>query len=314
MTLLERKVHPDDIKRTPTVSSSAENVQLGFIREASFVTSSTQSNQNAMKIRQIAASIGLVATSAVALSSAPAHAFSFQTNYTAALSGKDASKGDIFLNSVTLDGGKVINNFGLVNAASVVSNDVYKGGNTGAASSDKGDKATTGVKQENIDAEAIKSVLNNLNLNNIIDTEDSGSFILDFMFDKAVDNIFIWERGMNSRLDIQALDASGNVIGNLLNLNSKNWNYAGFDIDTLEINGAQKVGSIGVSLADLGLTGSYVSALRVSSKGTYNGPDFKLVGSAADVPEPSALLGLGAVAAGILATRRRQQTQSALVG
>ncbi len=264
-----------------------------------------------MKIRQLAASVGLVASSAIALSSAPAHAFSFQTNYTAALSGKDASKGNIFLNSVTLGGGKVINSFGLINAANVVSNDVYTGGNTGAASSDIGDKATTGIKREKIDVEAIKSVLNNLNLNNIIDTEDSGSFVLDFMFDKAVDNIFLWERGMNSRLDIQALDANGNVIGNLLNLNSKNWDYAGFDIDTQEISGAQKVGSVGISLADLGLTGSYISALRVSSKSAYNGPDFKLVGSAADVPEPSALLGLGAVAAGILATRRRQQDQSA---
>ncbi len=305
-------MHPDDIKRTPTVSSSAEDVWLVFIREAFFVTTSTQSNQNAMKIRQLAASIGLVATSAIALSSAPAHAFSFQTNYTAALSGKDASKGDIFLNSVTLDGGKVINNFNLVNAANIISNDAYTGGNTGAASSDKGDKATTGIKKEDIDVEAIKSVMNNLNLNNIIDTEDTGSFVLDLIFSKAVDNIFIWERGMNSRLDIQAIDAKGNAIGNLLSLNSKNWNYAGFDIDTQEIDGAQKVGSIGLSMADLGLTTQYVSAVRVFSRGAaYNGPDFKLVGSAADVPEPSALIGLGAVATGILATRRRQQTQSA---
>jgi hypothetical protein len=155
-------------------------------------------------------------------------------------------------------------------------------------------------------------VMNNLNLNNIIDTEDSGNFILDLNFAKAVDNIFLWERGMNSRLDVQALDASGNVIGNKLALsNSKNWDYAGYKIDTLEIGSAQKVGSIGVSLADLGLTSGYVSGLRVSSKSTYNGPDFKVMGSVADVPEPSSLLGLGAVVAGVLATRRRQQSQLA---
>lgn len=267
-----------------------------------------------MNIRNLATSVGVVAGSAIALSSAPAQAFSFQTNYTSALTGDNAAKGNIMLDSVTLGSGKMISNFTLVNAANILSNDIYTGGNSGAASADIGDLATTGVRLEDATNEAIQAVFNNQNLNNIIDTEDKGTFILDLNFEQAVDNIFIWERGMNSQLDIQALDASGNVIGNQVQLsNSRNWDYAGFDIDTKEIGSAQRVGSIGVSLADLGLTeGSYVNALRVSSNGKdYNGPDFKVMGSVAEVPEPSALLGLGAVVAGAFATRRRKQSEVA---
>ncbi|MEO1622357.1 MAG: exosortase-dependent surface protein XDP2 [Cyanobacteria bacterium J06632_3] len=267
-----------------------------------------------MKLRQFATSISLIATGAIALSAVPAQAFSFQTNYTASLTGGDKSKGDIFLNSVTLDDGSIIDDFTLVDSANILSNDIYTGGNSGAASADIGDKATTGLREEALTNSGAKAVLNNLNLNNIIDTEDKGSFILDLNFEQAVDNIFLWERGMNSRLDIQALDADGNLIGNKLELSKSNkWDYAGFKINTQEIGGNQKVGSIGVSLADLGLSTGYINALRVSSEGkAYNGPDFKVLGSVANVkeqeiPEPSALVGIGAVVAGIAASRRRRQ-------
>lgn len=265
-----------------------------------------------MNIRRFTASAGVVASGVIALASAPAHAFSFTTNYTASLTGDQASQGDIFLNSVALDNGSIIDDFTLITSANIISNDIYTGGNSGAASADNGDLATTGITQEDLTNDGAKAVLNNLNLNNIIDTEDQGSFILDLNFQKAVDNIFIWERGKNSRLDIQALDNNGNLIGTKFQLpNSSAWHNAGFQIDTTEIGGSQEVGSIGVSLADLGLDSGFISAVRVSSEGkAYNGPDFKLLGSVAkdapqDVPEPSALLGLGAVVAGI-ATRRRR--------
>ena len=263
-----------------------------------------------MKIRQLVTATGIVVSGAIALS-APAQAFSFTTNYTQALSGNLASKGDIMLDSVTLKNGATINNFTLIDSANILSNDIYTGSNSGAASADIGDLATTGFSLEALTDEAGKIVLSNLNLNNIIDTEDNGKFILDLKFAQAVDNIFLWERGQNSRLDIQALDANNNVIGDMLHLNSKDWDYAGFDIDTKEIGSAQKVGSIGVSMADLGLTTQYISALRVSSNGkSYNGPDFKVLGSVADIPEPSTLLGLGAVIAGILTSRRRKQEET----
>lgn len=270
-----------------------------------------------MNIRNVATSFGIASSFAIALSSAPAQAFSFQTNYTAALSGSNQSKGDIFLDSVTLGDGQMISDFTLITSANILSNDLYTGGNSGAASADIGDLATTGIRLEKATNDAIKTVLNNQNLNNIIDTEDKGTFVLDLNFEKAVDNVFIWERGMNSRLDIQALDANGEAIGNLLELsNSKHWDYAGYDINTKEIGSAQRVGSTGVSLADLGIAeGSYISSLRVHSSGkSYNGPDFKILGSVAEsaqVPEPSSLLGLGAIVAGAIATRRRKQSQDA---
>lgn len=268
-----------------------------------------------MNIRQLTTSLGLAATSALVLASSPVQAFTFQSNFTEALSGNDAPKGDIFLNSVTLEDGSVLDDFTMVTSANILSNDIYTGGNSGAASADIGDMATTGLREEALTNEGAKAVLNNLNLNNIIDTEDKGSFILDLNFEKAVDNIFLWERGMNSRLDVQALDANGNLIGTQLQLsNSRNWTDAGFKINTKEIGGAQKVGSIGISLEDLGLSTGTISALRVSSEGSaYNGPDFKVLGSVADtqdVPEPSALIGLGAVVAGAFATRRRQSAKA----
>ncbi|MGB3291811.1 MAG: exosortase-dependent surface protein XDP2 [Phormidesmis sp.] len=267
-----------------------------------------------MKVRSIAASIGLLVGGVLALSAAPAQAFSFQTNFTPALTGKDAAKGDIILDSVTLEDGTVISDFVLIDLANIVSNDIFTGGNTGAASSDIGDKATTGLKQEDVTNEGIRSVLSNNNLDNIIDTEDKGNFIIDLFFRRPVDNVFVWERGMNSRLNLQGLSPEGNLIGNLIELNSANFDYAGFKIDTTEIRQAQRVGSIGISLADLGLTNP-IEALRVSSLGAaFNGPDFKIIGSAAEpnieaVPEPSLLLGIGAVVAGTLATRRRRQVQ-----
>ncbi|MEO0770616.1 MAG: exosortase-dependent surface protein XDP2, partial [Cyanobacteria bacterium J06649_4] len=143
-----------------------------------------------MKLRQIASSISLVATGAIVLSSAPAQAFSFTTNYTSALSGGKASKGDIFLDSVTLEDGSVIDDFTLVSSANILSNDIYTGGNSGAASADIGDLATTGLREEALTNSGAQAVLNNKNLNNIIDTEDKGSFILDLNFEQAVDNIF----------------------------------------------------------------------------------------------------------------------------
>lgn len=272
----------------------------------------TRRHHSKMKTRPFATLATALALTGVFASSAQAVGFSFTTNYTTDLTGKDIWKGNIWLDSIKFNG-LTINKFSVVEVAKIVSNDLWTTGNTGAASADLGDKATVGLQQEKLtDASAVKA-LGNLNLNSIIDTEDSGSFAIDVMFDKAVDNILVWERGQNSKLDVQAIDYKGNLIGNLINLpNSKNWTDAGYSLDTKEIGGAQKVSSIGLSLADFGLsTNDSIFGYRMISQASYNGPDWKILGTTdatpTSVPEPTAVLGLSLVAGSLINSRRRQK-------
>lgn len=277
-----------------------------------------------MRVRHLVAGIGIAASTLAIAMQAPANAFDFQTNYSSEYSGTERWTNNIWLDSVEFTDEvtgdlKSISDFTLVNYVDNVTNDLWTGGNSGAASVDLGDNATLDLGDGNIltqgveapDSAELSSVLSNKNLNNIIDTEDSGNFAMDLYFDKAVDNLFVWERGMNSRMDLQAIDSAGNTIGNLLALSdSSTWNYAGFNLNTQEIGGAQNVGSLGVSMSDLGVDAP-IAGVRVFSRGkTYRGPDWKILGSIAenqpqdpeDVPEPSAFLGLLTV--GAIATRR----------
>lgn len=265
-----------------------------------------------MKFRQLIATAGIIAGGMLAVGQAPAQAFSFTSNFTHELSGNDAAKGNIWLNSVTLEDGTQLSNFTLINDAKIITNDLYTGGNSGAASADMGDKAN-GIKVENATSQDIATTLNNTNLNNIIDTEDSGNFAINLFFEQAVDKIFAFERGMNSDLEVQAIDSEGKTLGNVFKFLRSNWNSAGYSIDTQEIGSAQQVGSAGVSLTDLGVDGP-ISGLRVVSESKFNGPDWKIFGSIAEpevesakTPEPSAMLALGAVVGGTLLRRRRQQ-------
>jgi hypothetical protein len=242
----------------------------------------------------------------VALSAVSAQAFSFTTNLGP---GSAAPKGNIWLKSVTY-GGTTVNSFSLVDRAQIIQNDAITKKHPGAASSDRGDNAS-GINVENPTAGNIVTSLGNLNLNNIIDTEDTGSFKMNLFFQSAVDTLFFWERGMNSTLDVQAIDASGNLLGNLLTLNSKNWSYAGFGIDTTEIEETQRVGSFGLTLDKLGVSGP-IAGIQVISKKNYNGPDFKVVGTyTKSVPEPATIAGIGLVAGLMAVSRRRKAAQDA---
>ncbi|MGB3534239.1 MAG: exosortase-dependent surface protein XDP2 [Microcoleaceae cyanobacterium] len=242
-----------------------------------------------------------------------AHAFSFTTNFEAALTGADESKGDILLKSVEF-GGESFSDFVFVDQANIVSNDVFTGGSkSGGASADKGDLATVGLSQENITAEQIVEAVGNPYLSSILDVEDQGSFAIDLFFDQAADQVFLWERGSNSRVDVQGLDADGNLVGDLLALDSADWDFAGYSLDTIEIREAQPVSSIGINLEDFGIADSAVAGVRLTSEGEeYNGPDLKVIGLAAEdpetVPEPTALWGLGLIA-GLLTVRNRSRFQ-----
>lgn len=249
-----------------------------------------------------------VATGAVLAISNSASAFSFTTNYTGA-----PPKGDIFLDSVVLEDGELIEDFSYISDAYIVENDEYHGGNSGAASADKGDNATTGIAKEDVGPEEIVQNLSTNNLNNIIDTEDSGAFQIDLEFDKGMDNLLVWERGMNSDLAVQAfgLDEDGNevLVGTKFKITRDMWQDTGFDIDTTEIGGAQSVGSYGLSIEDDLNATVPVTKVRFFSESSFNGPDWKFIGTDAargeSVPEPGMALGLGVLGAMFAAKRAR---------
>lgn len=251
--------------------------------------------------------VGFIAGSVWLAGTVPAQAISFKTHFTG-----DSPKGNIFLDAIEYDG-LLRSDFSLVERANIVSNDLWAGGNTGAASADLGDNATIGLKQERVTNEGVVAALGNLNLTSIIDTEDRGNFAIDLFFDDMVDTVAFWERGMNSRLDVQALDADGNLTGNLVKLGrSSTWDDAGFRINTQEIRRSQRVASTGLGLSDFGVSGA-IAGIRVLSYTGYNGPDWKVVGlsEAEAVPEPAALGGLALLIGGLVSTRRRTSSVDA---
>lgn len=268
-------------------------------------------------LKGIYLAIGLVIAA-----STTAQAASFTTNFTAV----DGAEGDIWLNSITQNQ-TTIDRFLLVNEAKILSNTPITNkqlgdtsnpeiagtnNNTGGASTDKGDKASAPMPTSGMNdptGAEVAAYLGNRNLNNIIDTEETGSFRMNLFFNKIVradksglDNLFFWERGKNSDLGVQAIDTSGKLIGNFVKLNRADQTLVDYSIDTLEISAAHIVGSWGLSLQQLGVTS--LNGIRVTADSSYNGPDFKLV--ARQVPEPASMAGLGAVAGMMLISRRRQ--------
>lgn len=291
-----------------------------------------------MKFNHTVSFLGLTCGTFLALATA-AQAASFTTNVQ-----KTDAKSDVWLQSITQNG-VTINKFNLINEAKgdILFNDTINlsgnngetanpnaGGynnNTGAASTDRGDNASkpnglevSGIKNPTMPE--IATYLGNQNMNNIIDTEDDGAFEMNLFFtymlqedNKGLDNIFLWERGKNSDIVVQAIDEKGDIIGNYLKLNRGNQANAGYQIDTLEIGGAQNVGSWGVSLSQLGVTTA--AGIRIKTEDAFDGPDFKIMARLNDdpvlrkqVPEPAMMIGLGVVAGSLAVSRRRKLSKA----
>ncbi|AUS99266.1 PEP-CTERM sorting domain-containing protein [Nostoc sp. CENA543] len=265
-----------------------------------------------MKTQNIFTSVVLALSASVAMSNS-AKAGTFVTNFSP--SPVTDPTADIILNSIIRNDGRMISDFQLVTSVNIIKN----GGVSGTVSTDKGDTATSpGFNpNENPSAREIAAYLGNNNLNNIIDSEDKGEFELDVFFDSAVlsdntatDSFFFWERGLNSSIQLQALDERGNLIGNAFTIDKSLWEFAGFQIKTTEITQAQNVGAFGVSFGNLGLTsGTLVSGLKLIAFNSFNGPDFKLLAHTSlcctPIPEPATMMGLGAVAGLMLMCRRQ---------
>ncbi|MEM9925342.1 MAG: exosortase-dependent surface protein XDP2 [Cyanobacteria bacterium P01_D01_bin.50] len=265
-----------------------------------------------MKFNKLVTSIGLT-VGTVLFASNSAQAADFTSN----LSQNTDSTKDILLESITQKNKQGVmetfREFSYVYEADIEYNDEYKGGNSGAISTDHGDNVQMeeisrieGLNDYSKDHEDnVVDFLGNNNLNKIIDTEDKGTFTLNLFFkdlikeDKSgLDSLFFFERGMNSNLLIQALDSDGNTIGDQLFLKGKNKQIdqsfanklkdnnikqkndqkkAGYQINTKEIGGSQQVGSWGVSLAELGVDSLKGVQIYASGHKYYQGPDFKVI-------------------------------------
>lgn len=244
-------------------------------------------------------SAGIIGAMAVSL---PAQAASFTGfSFTATTDYNNDPSADIFLQSVSHDG-KTLSNFAMVTGATTIEN---SHATLGPSSTDLGDNATSpnsiGANELPTDQEIV-DFLGNLNLNNIIDTEERQRSVFELEFGQKVNTFYLFERGLNSSLRVQALDSNGSVL-DMFKVSQGLWQPAGYAIDTTEINAAQNVGAYGIKLDRA------VKKIRVISDFSDNGPDYKIV--AAQVPEPSsmaALALLGGVA--LLANRRKQAAES----
>lgn len=162
----------------------------------------------------------------------------------------------------------------------------------------------------------------NKNLNYIIDGEGvTPDYTLNMLYGggkkltatSGKAHLMVLERGMNSGIRLRGLyqgQSGVTATSTFIDLAQNAQTYAGFSIDTTEIDSAQRVGGWGVDVSSLynatggaGLLGFRFEATQALGN---NGPDLVAVASLNPVPEPSTLVAAG-LGIGTLAFRRRRR-------
>ena len=149
------------------------------------------------------------------------------------------------------------------------------------------------------------------NMSWIVDGEDNGAWTLDLLLgggktlsadgnDGSVE-LSVLERGGNSDLRIRGIRGDGSVTDAIMMMRGAT-GYAGWTLDTLEIDGAQQVHGVGISLD---ASWQNLIGFRFEGANGMNGPDLVAVGVGGNlVPAPGALALLGAGA--LIGMRRRR--------
>lgn len=167
----------------------------------------------------------------------------------------------------------------------------------------------------------IKDAFSSRNINHFVDIYCSDPcFRVDLKYDTPLsDKIFVSERGTggsNSKMVLEALDASGKVVGTKLYVDPKNRvntnlygaTYTSSSKNPTPTDQCQLISFYAFDVAQFGV--SQISGIRVSTpkqslgSGQDYAPDFRVMASAAPVPEPGTMLVLGAGAAFFAARRR----------
>ena len=149
----------------------------------------------------------------------------------------------------------------------------------------------------------------NLNLNSInYNRERIGFGIFTISFPHPTDRFFLFERGKDSDIHLDALDADGNTIGHWDFLRNQGYQDTGVAIVTntgfpgWPTTGSQAVGSVGLQII-----GGSATTLKFTINAIPDfGPDLKVFGGAA-IPEPSSsrLLGLELLSLGLAGSAKK---------